>query len=301
MKKLTHQSLSITEPLNGIIMVVKKSFQTQKMALELMMNIEISVMNLKIKPLALNASTRFPWVLVLVSINMKKLIHQSLSITEQMSFIIMAAKKLSQTQQMAQELTKNTETSASTQSIKQLVLNVSTRFQQVLDLENISMKKLIHQSLSTTERISFTILVERRLSQTHKTAQELKKNIETLASTQSIKLLVLNASTRFPWVLVLVSINMREEIHQSLKITDQMSFTIMVANNLSLIQQTVPVLTKNTGTLVMNQKIKPLVLNASTKFPELQVLVNTNTSRLIHKCLNITEELSFTIMAAKRL
>lgn len=86
-----------------------------------------------------------------------------------------------------------------------------------------------------------------------------------------------------------------------MKITDQMSFTIMVANNLSLIQQTVPVLTKNTGTLVMNQKIKPLVLNASTKFPELQVLVNTNTSRLIHKCLNITEELSFTIMAAKRL
>ena len=195
MKKLIHWSLSITEPLNGIIMVVKKSFQTQQTALELKKNIEISVMIPKIKPLALNASIRFLWVLDLVNISMKKLTHQYLSIIEPLNGITMAGKKLSQTQQTALELMKNIEISASTQGIKPSVLNANTRFQWVLDLANISMKKLTHWSLNTTEPLNGITMVVNKSFQTQQMALELMKNIEILDMNLKIKPLALNAST----------------------------------------------------------------------------------------------------------
>ena len=63
------------------------------MALELTKNIEISVMTPKIKPLALNASTRFPWALDLANISMKKLTHWSLNTTEPLNGITMVVNK----------------------------------------------------------------------------------------------------------------------------------------------------------------------------------------------------------------
>ena len=189
-----------------------------------------------------------------------------MSITEPLSFTIMVEKKLALIHQTALALMMRRGFSDLTRKIKLLVLNANKKFLKDLVLASISMRRLILLFMNMTEQLNGTIMAEKKLSLIHQTALALMKRRGISDLNQKIKLLELNVNTRLPRGLVLASINLKKVILMFIKITEQVSFTIVAAKKLFLIQQMALAYMKRRGNLDSTQKIKLFVSSVNTEF-----------------------------------